>query len=125
MLDDRGSEQAERSAPEFPGHSPNDEERHEQGVHLSQRALAKYSPSARIKLRSQRLSRIMKQRGENQNDSFLRRQRRPFIKLNDLMADHSGVRPDVAFGMPFGILCAFRHRSTPWLAFRPCDDLVE
>jgi len=38
---------------------------------------------------------------------------------------HLRVRPDIAFGMPFGILCAVFHRLTPRLSFGPIDDVIQ
>lgn len=39
--------------------------------------------------------------------------------------NHLRVGPDISFRMPLGILCAVRHRLTPWLGFGPSRDVFQ
>ena len=58
------------------------------------------------------------------DDTLVVGQRRPFLKLGKLLANHLGVGPDISLGMPLGILSAVRHRPTPRLGFGPSRDLL-
>ena len=47
---------------------------------------------------------VVEQRRENQHDTLIVGQGRPFLKLDKPLADHLGVGPDISLGMPLGIL---------------------
>jgi hypothetical protein len=68
---------------------------------------------------------VVEERREDQHNTLVVGQRRPFLKLGKLLANHLGVGPDISLGMPLGILIAVRHRLTPWLSFGPRHDIVE
>jgi hypothetical protein len=67
----------------------------------------------------------VKQRREQESRSLVLIQRGPVFKHRQLLANELGVGPDIALGMPFGILLTFSHWTTPGLALGPEEHFVD